>query len=35
VAGFSDASIHQVIGVIAENIRRLGRGEPLAGAKPG
>jgi len=35
VAGFSDASIHQVIGVIAENIRRLGRGEPLIGVKTG
>jgi D-3-phosphoglycerate dehydrogenase len=30
VAGFSDASIRQVVQVIAENIRRLGRGEPLA-----
>lgn len=28
VAGFSDASIHQVVEVIAENIRRLRRGEP-------
>jgi D-3-phosphoglycerate dehydrogenase len=33
VAGFSDASIHQVIQVIAENIRRLGRGEPPVGLK--
>jgi D-3-phosphoglycerate dehydrogenase len=33
VAGFSDASIHQVVQVIAENIRRLGRGEPLARAQ--
>lgn len=29
VAGFSDASIHQVVQVIADNVRRLGRGEPL------
>jgi D-3-phosphoglycerate dehydrogenase len=36
VAGFSDASIRQVVEVIADNIRRLARGEPLANvANPG
>lgn len=36
VAGFSDASIRQVVEVIADNIRRLARGEPLGNvANPG
>jgi D-3-phosphoglycerate dehydrogenase len=30
VAGFSDASIHQVVAVIADNVRRLARGEPTS-----
>ena len=30
VAGFSDASIGQIVPVIAENIRRLSRGERLS-----
>jgi D-3-phosphoglycerate dehydrogenase len=33
VAGFSDASIHQVVQVIAENIRRLSRGETPTSVK--